>query len=204
MQRVDVIIRSFLFQVLAGACCVFKIRTFRGIVELHNISMTAKKQNITLVSDSAGQSLAVAGSSYRILVSGKQTGGSYAVIDMLVPPGSGPGPHAHADMQEMFYIADGEVEFKTESGNHTATKGALIHIPKGGEVHCFKNTSNALAHLICTVIPAGLDEFFEEVGQQVEAGVFMRPPVLGPEDMQRVKALAEKYGQQLYPPDFFG
>jgi quercetin dioxygenase-like cupin family protein len=166
--------------------------------------MADLKQYITRIQDSDGPSLAVAGSSYRILVSGQQTGGSYAVIDMRVPPGSGPGPHAHKDMQEMFYIVDGEVEFKTQSGSQVAGKGALINIPRGGEVHCFKNKSDQVAHLICTVIPAGLDAFFQEIGQPAEAGTFLPPPVLSPEDKERIQALAEKYGQEMYPPDFLG
>ncbi|MEJ7663753.1 MAG: hypothetical protein WKG07_31590 [Hymenobacter sp.] len=32
------------------------------------------------------------GDTYRVIASGEQTGGAYAVIDMLVPPGGGPAP----------------------------------------------------------------------------------------------------------------
>ncbi len=104
----------------------------------------------------------------------------------------------------MFYVVDGEVEFKMESAKHTATKGAFINIPLGGAVHCFKNTSNSVAHLLCTVVPAGLDKFFEEIGKPVEAGKFLPPPDLKPEDLQKLKTIAEKYGQQLFPPDYLG
>lgn len=30
----------------------------------------------------------------------KKTADAHAVIDMLVPPGGGPGPHAHKNIQE--------------------------------------------------------------------------------------------------------
>jgi quercetin dioxygenase-like cupin family protein len=160
--------------------------------------------NIITVDEAQGQSLSVVGDAYRIIISGKQTEGAYAVIDMLVPPGSGPGPHSHADISELFYVVDGEIEFKTEAGKYAAKKGSFVNIPKGGEVHCFKNTGTEVAHLLCTVIPAGLDAFFEEIGVPVEAGTFLPPPALNEEDLTRLKAIAEKHGQKLYPPDFLG
>lgn len=162
----------------------------------------ATKTDITTLDDRQGQSISVVGDTYRILISGEQTNGSYAVIDMLVPPGGGPGPHAHKDIQEMFYVVDGEILFKKEGDNYTAKKGSFVNIPLGGAVHCFKNTTDKVAHLLCTVVPAGLDSFFKEIGKIVEAGTFLAPPSLTIEDLDKLKSLAEKYGQQLYPPDF--
>lgn len=158
--------------------------------------------NIIAVNENQGQSLSVVGDTYRIIISGKQTGGAYAVIDMMVPPGGGPGPHAHADIQELFYIVDGEIEFKTEAGKYIAKKGSFVNIPKGGEVHAFKNAGTAMAHMLCTVIPAGLDEFFSEIGTPVEAGTFLPPPAFDEKELTRLKGFAEKHGQKLYPPDY--
>ncbi|WP_413667595.1 cupin domain-containing protein [Mucilaginibacter sp. Mucisp86] len=160
--------------------------------------------NIITVNENEGQTLAVVGDIYRIIISGKQTGGAYAVIDMLVPPGGGPGPHAHADIQESFYVIEGEIQFKTEGGIYKAEKGSFVNIPKGGEVHCFRNISNTTAHMLCTVIPAGLDEFFEAIGTPVAPGSFLPPPVLTEEALSKLKSVAEKYGQKLYPPDYLG
>lgn len=151
-----------------------------------------------------GQSLSVVGDTYRILVSGKQTGGAFATIDMLVPPGGGPGPHSHADFQESFYVIEGEVEVKSEAGTYTASKGAYVVIPKGGIVHCFKNKSDKLAHLLCTVVPSGLEEMFIAIGKPVAADEFLPPPPMDPESIKKLIALAGEYGQTVYPPDFLG
>ncbi len=132
--------------------------------------------NIITIDEKEGQNISVVGDTYRVILSGKQTAGAYAVIDMLVPPGGGPGPHSHTDIQESFYVVDGEIEFKTETGKYPAKKGAFVNIPKGGEVHCFKNNSDTVAHLLCTVIPSGLDEFFLEIGTPIPAGAFLPPP----------------------------
>ena len=151
-----------------------------------------------------GPSLSVVGDTYRILVSGKQTGGAFATIDMLVPPGGGPGPHAHPDFEETFYVVDGDVEVRSEAGAYIAQKGSYVVIPKGGIVHCFKNKSDKMAHLLCTVIPAGLEDLFLEIGKPVKYDEFLPPPSLDPENIGKLIAIAEKHGQKVFPPDYLG
>lgn len=162
----------------------------------------AEKHSISITDKEEGNSFSIAGGSYRILISGKETNGDYAVIEMLLPPGGGPNPHSHAEIQEMFYIAEGEVEFKTEDGTTLAGKGSFVNIPLGGAVHCFKNKSNQVAKLLCTVVPAGLEQFFQEVGTPVEAGAFLPMVPLTPDEIERLKLIGEKHGQVFYPPNF--
>ena len=166
--------------------------------------MKNSKPNPIILCVQDGQNLSVVGDTYRILVTGKETGGAFATIDMLVPPGGGPGPHAHPDFEETFYVVDGEVEVKSEGGTYVAKKGAYVVIPKGGIVHCFKNKSDKLAHLLCTVIPSGLEEMFLEIGKPVAAGEFLPPPPMDPESIKKLIAIAEKHGQKVYPPDYLG
>jgi len=151
-----------------------------------------------------GDNLSVAGGIYRILVSGEQTNGEYAVIEMSVPAGGGPGPHAHANFQESFYVIEGEVEVKTEQQTFTAKRGAFVNIPLGGMVHCFKNKTGNLAKLLCTVVPAGLEEMFLEIGKPVNAGEFIPPQPMDEETMKKFVAIAEKHGQKLFPLDYLG
>lgn len=153
---------------------------------------------------SDGQNLSVVGDTYRLVITGEQTGGAYAAIEMLVPPQGGPGPHAHAGFQESFYVLEGEILVKTEHQSYTARKGSFVNIPLGGVVHSFKNVSDAVAHLWCVVVPAGLEQLFQEIGRPVTAGTFLPPPVMGPEEQQRLKSIAAKHGQQLFPPDYLG
>ncbi len=124
---------------------------------------------------------------------------------MLVPPGGGPGPHAHAAFQESFYVLEGEVEVKTALQTYKATKGSFINIPLGGIVHCFKNKSDKPAQLLCVVVPSGLEEFFIELGKPATDRSFAPPaPPPDPETMKHILAVSEKYGQKLYPPDYLG
>jgi quercetin dioxygenase-like cupin family protein len=149
-----------------------------------------------------GKILSVVGDNYRILVSGKQTNGAFATIDMLIPPQSGPGPHSHTGFHETFYVVEGEVEVKSEGGSYLAKKGAYVVVPEGGIVHSFKNVGDGLAHLLCTVIPAGLEDFFEEIGVPAASNQFLPPPPMNPDAMKKLQEIGEKHGQTLYPPDY--
>jgi quercetin dioxygenase-like cupin family protein len=160
-----------------------------------------KKEPIT-VGTAGGKIISVVGDNYRILVGGAETNGAFAAIDMLVPPGGGPGPHEHAQIEESFYVIDGEIEVKSEFGEYTASKGAFVNIPKGGVVHEFKNKSDKVAHLLCIVVPSGLETFFEEIGKPVGYGEFLPPPPMDPESLKKLEAIAEKHGQKVYPPDY--
>jgi quercetin dioxygenase-like cupin family protein len=157
---------------------------------------------VITVDAEAGQSLSIVGDTYRTLLGSEQTSGAFAVIDMLIPPGGGPGPHAHAGFQESYFVVEGEVVFKTKEQTYTARKGAFVSIPKGGVVHDFKNESATEAHLLCIVVPAGLDKFFQEIGQPVATGTFLPPPPMDPAAQKKLQAIAEKYGQQVFPPDY--
>lgn len=149
-----------------------------------------------------GKTVSVIGDTYRILISGQDTAGAFATIDMLIPPGGGPGPHAHAAFEESFYVLEGEIEVKSEFGAFVAGKGSFITIPKGGVVHCFKNKTQQTAHLLCTVVPAGLETLFEEIGQPVAAGQFLSPPPMDEALVRKLQAAAEKHGQQVFPPNY--
>ncbi len=156
------------------------------------------------VGASDGQNISVVGDTYRILITGKQTGNAYSTIDMLIPPNGGPGPHSHAGFQESFYVVEGEVEFKSEAGTYVAKKGSFVNIPEGGIVHCFKNKTSKPAHLLCVVVPSGMEEMFLEIGKPVAAGTFLPPPPMDPESLKKMQAIAEKHGQKVYPPDYLG
>lgn len=156
----------------------------------------------SIISPAEGDWIFMAGGRYRILVSGQQTDGKYAVIEMEVPPGAGPSPHAHPDFLETFFVIEGEVEVYSESGSGPAGKGSFIQIPRNGPVHCFKNKSQATAKLLCTVMPAGLDEFFRKAGTPVSDDL-QAPPAPDKPLVEKMKTLASEFGMQLYPPDYF-
>ena len=115
--------------------------------------------------DPAQRHLAVVGDTYTILISGEDTAGRYALIDMLVPAGGGPPPHRH-DFEEMFHVLEGTIEVTVRGKTSTALAGETVNVPANAP-HSFRNAIDDTVRLLCMVAPAGLEEFFAEFGDPV-------------------------------------
>ncbi len=89
------------------------------------------KRNLALARPNEDQNLhhiGLAGDTYTILLTGKETAGRYCLIDMLVPPGGGPPPHRH-DFEEMFSILEGEIEVTFRGVKSVVRAGETANIP---------------------------------------------------------------------------
>ena len=142
---------------------------------------------------------------YSFVLTGKDTAGAYAFIDMLIPPGGGPMPHAH-EFEEMFYVIEGEVEVFRHDARTTATPGSAINIP-GWAPHVFKNLSPVVpARLFCVVVKSGLEELFAEIGTLVATRTTPPPhvdPAKKDEMMKKMPAIAARYHAKILPPTTF-
>jgi quercetin dioxygenase-like cupin family protein len=159
--------------------------------------------SITAVGGKDGPVVSVLGDTYRIVIGGEQTNGAYTLIDMLIPPKGGPGPHSHATFQEAFYILDREIKVITKEKTYIGSKGSYVNIPFNGPVHKFTNETDKTAHMLCLITPAGMEKMFQEIGKPVEANTLLPIPQMTLEELKRLQIIAEKYGQKLYLPDYF-
>ncbi|MGA9318446.1 MAG: cupin domain-containing protein [Nitrososphaeraceae archaeon] len=159
--------------------------------------------SVTAVAAKEGPTMSVFGDTYRFVIGGEQTKGAYALIDMLIPPKGGPGPHSHATFQEAFYILDGEIKVITKEKTYVGSKDSYVNIPSNGPVHKFTNETDKTAHMLCLTTPAGMEKMFLEIGKPVAADTLLPIPQITPEELKRIQNIAEKYGQKLYPPDYF-
>jgi quercetin dioxygenase-like cupin family protein len=146
--------------------------------------------------------LAVVGDTYTVLLSGKQTAGRYALIDMLIPAGGGPPPHRH-NFEECFHVLEGSVEVKLRDSPPVRLQaGETVNIPANAP-HSFHNVAHVSARLLCTAAPAGLEVFFAEFGDPVDSRT-SPPPALSDEERQaRLRRAIERapdYGMELLPP----
>jgi len=142
--------------------------------------------------------VSVAGDTYTILVSGADTAGRTCLIDMHVPPGGGPPPHRH-DFEEMFTLLEGELEFTFRGETTTIRAGSTVNIPANAP-HAFVNASGAAVRMLCMASPAGLDEFFLEVGDPVDSRT-APPPKPTPEQIaerqSKMASLLAKYRTEM-------
>jgi quercetin dioxygenase-like cupin family protein len=138
--------------------------------------------------------LAVVGDTYTVLLSGEQTAGRYALIDMLIPPGGGPPPHRH-DFEEMFHVLEGTVEVTLRGVTSVAQTGDTVNVPANAP-HNFSNASSEPTRVLCLVAPAGLEEYFAAFGDRVPSRTAPAPDLTDDqrrESMDRAMQLAPRY-----------
>jgi quercetin dioxygenase-like cupin family protein len=161
------------------------------------------KRNLTLAPSADDQSLThfgLVGDTYTILLKGSDTAGRYCLIDMHIPPGGGPPPHRH-DFEESFTVVEGAIEATFRGVKSIVRAGETVHIPSNAP-HQFRNSSDQPARLLCICSPAGLDDFFLEVGVRVATRT-TAPPKLDPDAQAafrtKSEALAAKYRTEMLP-----
>ena len=76
--------------------------------------------------------------------------------------------------------------------------GAWVTLARGS-LHFFKNVGSKVARMLILVTPAGLEQFFLEIGRpSVEGG--SEPMAPTPEEIQMLLQIAPKYGLEIKLP----
>jgi quercetin dioxygenase-like cupin family protein len=145
-----------------------------------------------------GRAVAVVGDVYRFLATGADTGGKYALWEAIVLPGGGPPPHVHSREEEGFYVLEGEITFVVGEDRLIATAGIFVNMPIG-TLHAFKNESMKAARMLISVVPAGLEQMFFEVGVPVSPDTVTAARPTN-EEIERLLAAAPRYGIEVKLP----
>jgi quercetin dioxygenase-like cupin family protein len=144
-----------------------------------------------------GKSLWVAGELVTLKVVGEETDGAFALLEDVTPPQGGPPPHIHYREDETFYVLEGVLEFLVGESTFRATAGSVVYAPRN-LLHTYKNVGTTSSKMLVLVAPAGLERFFEEVGESATDP--SSPPPFGQVEIEKLLAVAPKYGQEIPPP----
>jgi quercetin dioxygenase-like cupin family protein len=133
--------------------------------------------------------IAPLGVTVRTLVSSKESGGAFALLEYTAPPGfRGPAPHWHAVLTETFIGQAGALRLRTGEGEFTLEPGAVVVVPPR-TVHAFSNPGEEPARFLVLATPGmGLEGYFGELAALIEAS-----PVWPPSDPSAVAAIASRY-----------
>jgi hypothetical protein len=88
--------------------------------------------------------------------------------------------------------------FQVGDDRRTVGAGGFVHMPIGMP-HAFKNETLRTARMLISVVPAGLEQMFFEVGQPVEPGSTTIPPP-SHEEIEKLLAAAPRYGVEIRLP----
>jgi quercetin dioxygenase-like cupin family protein len=140
-----------------------------------------------------GQLVDLGGLGVRFMLDAEQTGGSFSLVEHPMAPRTLGSPiHTHSREDEYSYVLEGRVGLLVGDEVMQATAGDLVLKPRGVP-HAFWNAGDEPARLLEVISPAGFESYFAE-----SASLFSRD---GPPDMERLAALADRYGLEM---DFLG
>ncbi len=112
------------------------------------------------------------------IATGRETDGKYFLSETIIPAGDpGPPVHVHSREDEGFFLKRGQLKVLVNDEVIELKTGDFLNIEKG-EKHTWRNESDEAAELIITFAPAGIEQMFVELS----------------EDMSRVKEIGMKFG----------
>ena len=121
-----------------------------------------------------------------IHLTGEDTGGSFCLLVDEPPAGWSLPAHLHADAAETIHVVAGEFEMTIDGRGERLGAGQTVHIPPG-VVHSGANVGDGPGRRLLTFSPAGMEEFFLEVGASSADGEV---------DLTAAAASAARYGWQ--------
>jgi quercetin dioxygenase-like cupin family protein len=138
-----------------------------------------------------GRPVHVLGNDLLIKISSKDTGGAFTVFEGRTQPLAGPPLHRHRDQDEWWHILDGEFRFEVDGQEIYARAGDTVFAQRGSR-HTFQNIGTTPGRTLTTVVPGGVDLFFEELADVAPRGIVPDPA--------KMRAVFAKHGQELLGP----
>jgi quercetin dioxygenase-like cupin family protein len=131
----------------------------------------------------------------QFLVTGADSNGSVAVLEMTVPAGDklAAPPHSHDAYEETIYGTGGTLTWTVDSDVIEVGPGQALCIPRGA-VHGFANHGREAAQALVVISPAAIGpEFFRESAEVINAAG-------GPPDRAKLMAIMLRHGLTPAPP----
>jgi quercetin dioxygenase-like cupin family protein len=130
----------------------------------------------------------------------EQTGGQYALVEILAPEGYPGVLHVHHFEDEGFYVLEGEMTFYVGEQTIEAGPGCFLLGPRDVP-HAFTVHSGP-ARLLFILSPAGMEGLIREMGEPARSLSVPPPPEAPPDEaeMQRLSAIGVRYGTEIVGP----
>ena len=130
----------------------------------------------------------------RFLITSEISGGSVAVMELLVPGTKRlPAPaHSHDHYEESIYGLDGVLTWTINGKPIDIGPGQALCIPRGA-IHRFDNNTSRDARALCVITPAEIGpRYFHEIAEVLSAG--------GPPDRAKMAEIMRRHGLTPAPP----
>lgn len=132
-----------------------------------------------------------AGTRMRLLMSGKDTGGAFCMMEMFGPPGKSTPLHMHEREEETLTVLEGVMHLTVGDKQVSVRAGETALLPRNVP-HRLTNNGDAPARYLLVCTPAGFDDFVDSCADAQAAVVTPTSP--GPEDIKRMREAAPRFG----------
>jgi mannose-6-phosphate isomerase-like protein (cupin superfamily) len=127
----------------------------------------------------------------------ESTGGSFAMLYQISPPGSATPYHLHHDEDEAFYILAGEYTFICDGVKHVVGPGGYVFLPRGIP-HGIRVTGSVPATMLVMAMPGrGFFGMMEEMAVPALERVLPEP---SQPDIEKLTRLCTKYRIDILGP----
>lgn len=128
---------------------------------------------------------------------GDQTGGRFALFEVVFPRGSAPPLHTHPQ-DETSYVLEGRVTFWLDGDTRACGAGDTI-VAQAGVPHAFRVESDTARMLVLST-PAGIDDFVRALSEPAR-WPWLPPPPDGPRvPPERVEQVFREHGVEILGP----
>uniref|UniRef100_A0A0D6R5G1 Cupin type-2 domain-containing protein n=1 Tax=Araucaria cunninghamii TaxID=56994 RepID=A0A0D6R5G1_ARACU len=156
--------------------------------QFHALTM----QNVKIVQPGEGISLWFFGMLVTLKALANETGDSYTLYEVMVPPGQSLPKHIRTHEDETYYMLDGELIWIVGDQEFYATKGSFVHLPRFVP-RTFKNKTNRTAYMLCSCAPGGFEKYFLSFGKMPSTSDSL-PPEYTDDEIDLAFKMAEEYG----------
>jgi quercetin dioxygenase-like cupin family protein len=134
-----------------------------------------------------GRSIGVWGERITLKVTGEDTEGASAAVEISTPPQVGPPLCVHQREDVLLYVLEGMFEVRVGGRMIPAPPGTCVFLPR--EIpHSYTNVGYRTGRLLVTMTPAGFEGFFEELALDAPGS---------PVDRSRLVTIGKKYGLEI-------
>ena len=146
------------------------------------------RPNTSVVHSHEGLTMDLGYTRLRLLLSGEDTNGAFALTEQPLEGGALAGPlHTHANEDGFIYVLAGRLGAQIADEVLEVEQGGVILIPRGIK-HTFWNPTSEEANALEFFSPAGLEAWFRELAELVAADVA---------DLDAIVTSARRHGTEL-------
>jgi quercetin dioxygenase-like cupin family protein len=132
-----------------------------------------------------------------VLISGAHTDGRFALIQSHEIKGCEPPRHVHHHEDEILYVLEGHVQVSVGEAHFDAGSGTAVLLPRGSEHSVL--LYSATAELLLMLLPAGLEDYFNDVGAPATY-LYRSPAGSGHPNVEQLITTAARYGMEITGP----